>query len=36
MIVTSMQLTVSSRRNIAVLQKGSSYLEGEGDVKGTI
>jgi hypothetical protein len=32
MIVTSMQLTISSRRDIAVLQKESSALEGEGDV----
>jgi hypothetical protein len=34
MIVTSMQLTISSRRDIAVLQKESSALEGEEDVKG--
>ncbi len=33
MIVTSMQLTLSSRRDIAVLQKESSSLEGEEDVK---
>jgi hypothetical protein len=33
MIVTSMQLTISSRRDIAVLQKESSALEGEEDVK---
>jgi hypothetical protein len=33
MIVTSMQLTISSRRDIAVLQKESSVLEGEEDVK---
>src|SRR5579863_363619 len=33
MIVTSMQLTLSSRRDIAVLQKESSALEGEEDVK---
>jgi hypothetical protein len=33
MIVTSMQLTLSSRRDIAVLQKESSALEGEVDVK---
>ena len=33
MIVTSMQLTISSRRDIAVLQKESSFLEGEEDVK---
>jgi hypothetical protein len=32
MIVTSMQLTISSRRGIAVLQKESSALEGEEDV----
>jgi hypothetical protein len=32
MIVTSMQLTISSRRDIAVLQKESSSLEGEEDV----
>jgi DNA-binding NarL/FixJ family response regulator len=32
MIVTSMQLTISSRRDIAVLQKESSALEGEEDV----
>ena len=32
MIVTSMQLTLSSRRDIAVLQKESSALEGEEDV----
>src|ERR1700732_1921195 len=32
MIVTSMQLTISSRRDIAVLQKESSFLEGEEDV----
>jgi hypothetical protein len=36
MIVTSMQLTLSSRRDIAVLQKESSTLEGEEDVKGLI
>src|SRR5271155_2665933 len=35
MIVTSMQLTISSRRDIAVLQKESSALEGEVDVKWT-
>jgi hypothetical protein len=29
-----MQLTISSRREIAVLQKKSSSLEGEEDVKG--
>jgi hypothetical protein len=34
MIVTSMQLTISSRRDIAVLQKESSALEGEEDAKG--
>jgi len=28
-----MQLTISSRRDIAVLQKESSPLEGEEDVK---
>jgi hypothetical protein len=28
-----MQLTISSRRDIAVLQKESSALEGEEDVK---
>ena len=33
MIVTSTQLTISSRRDIAVLQKESSALEGEEDVK---
>src|SRR3984957_21244640 len=33
MIVTSMQLTISSRRDIAVLQKESSSLQGEEDVK---
>jgi hypothetical protein len=33
MIVTSMQLTTSSRRDIAVLQKESSSLEGEEDFK---
>jgi hypothetical protein len=33
MIVTSMQLTISSRRDIAVLQKESSAVEGEEDVK---
>jgi hypothetical protein len=33
MIVTSVQLTISSRRDIAVLQKESSALEGEEDVK---
>jgi hypothetical protein len=27
-----MQLTISSRRDIAVLQKESSFLEGEEDV----
>ena len=32
MIVTSMQLTISSRRDIAVLQKESSALEREEDV----
>src|ERR1700722_14846394 len=32
MIVTSMQLTISSRRDIAVLRKESSSREGEGDV----
>lgn len=32
MIVTSMQLTKSSRRDIAVLEKESSALEGEDDV----
>ncbi len=32
MIVTSMQITISSRRDIAVLQKESSALEGEEDV----
>src|SRR6267378_245132 len=32
MIVTSTQLTISSRRDIAVLQKESSALEGEEDV----
>jgi Mg2+/Co2+ transporter CorC len=32
MIETSMQLTISSRRDIAVLQKESSALEGEEDV----
>jgi hypothetical protein len=31
--VTSMQLTISSRRDIAVLRKKSSSLEGEEDVK---
>ena len=34
MIVTSMQLTSSSRRDIAVLQKESSALEGQEGVKG--
>jgi hypothetical protein len=33
MIVTSTQLTISLRRDIAVLQKESSALEGEEDVK---
>ena len=33
MIVTSMRLTTSSRRDIAVLRKESSSLEGEEDVK---
>jgi hypothetical protein len=33
MIVTSMQLTISSRRDIAVLRKESSSLKGEKDVK---
>jgi hypothetical protein len=33
MIVTSMHLITSSRRDIAVLQKESSALEGEEDVK---
>jgi hypothetical protein len=33
MIETSMQLTISSRRDIAVLQKESSAIEGEEDVK---
>jgi hypothetical protein len=32
MIVTSMQLTISSRRDIAVLQKESSSFEGGEDV----
>jgi len=32
MIVTSMQLTISSRRDIAVLRKESSSREGEEDV----
>jgi hypothetical protein len=32
MIETSMQPTISSRRDIAVLQKESSSLEGEEDV----
>ena len=32
MIVTSMQLTISSRRDNAVLQKESSALEGDEDV----
>jgi len=36
MIVTSMQLTISSRRDIAVLQKESSSLEGEEDVNHAI
>ena len=36
MIVTSMQLTTSSRRDIAVLQKESSALEGEEDVNKTV
>jgi hypothetical protein len=36
MIVTLMQLTISSRRDIAALQKESSALEGEEDVKGAI
>jgi hypothetical protein len=31
-----MQLTISSRRDIAVLQKESSALEGEEDVKGQL
>ena len=35
MIVTSMRLTISSRRDIAVLQKESSTLEGEEDVNET-
>jgi hypothetical protein len=34
MIVTSMPLKISSRRDIAVLRKESSPLEGEEDVKG--
>src|SRR5580700_8932689 len=34
MIVTSMQPKISSRRDIAVLRKESSSLEGEEDVKG--
>src|SRR6202521_3198122 len=33
MIVTSTHLIISSRRDIAVLQKESSALEGEEDVK---
>jgi hypothetical protein len=33
MIVTSMHRIISSRRDIAVLQKESSALEGEADVK---
>jgi hypothetical protein len=36
MIVTSMQLTISSRRDIAVLQKESSALEDEEDVNESI
>src|SRR6202023_2520343 len=36
MIVTSMQLTISSRRDIAVLQKESSALEGEEDVNDSV
>jgi hypothetical protein len=36
MIVTSMQLTISSRRDIAVLQKESSPLECEEDVNGPL
>jgi hypothetical protein len=32
MIGTPMQLTISSRRDIAVLRKESSSLEGEEDV----
>ena len=35
MIVTSMQLTILSRRDIAVLQKESSALEGGEAVKNT-
>src|SRR5258708_28303750 len=35
MIVTSMQLTSSSRRDIAVLQKESLALKGEEDVNST-
>jgi hypothetical protein len=35
MIETSMQLTISSRRAIAILQKESSSLESEKDVKRT-
>jgi hypothetical protein len=34
MIVTSMQLKISSRRDIAVLRKKSSSFEGEKDVNG--
>src|ERR1700679_464212 len=36
MIVTSMQLIISSRRDIAVLQKESSALKGEEDVKNSV
>jgi hypothetical protein len=34
-LVTPMQLTISSRRDIAVLRKESSSLEGKEDVKGS-
>jgi hypothetical protein len=34
MIVTTMQLTISSRRDIAALQKESPALEGGEDVNG--
>ncbi len=36
MIVTSMQRKISSRRDIAVLQKESSSTEGEEDVNRNI
>jgi len=36
MIVTSMQLTISSRRDIAVLQKESPSFNGGEDVKNSL